>query len=388
MANKPQSRSRKRTAFIVIHGIGEQVPFETLDAFTANFINCFDKVQLAHAITARSGAGGKSWQENFIKTERAHGVPIDFHEFYWAYLTEEKITIPETIQWVEQTLAATKKYYNENVELQKKYEERRKKKRFPLANILLLLRIAAVALPFIKLLSVLVSPVSHFPFFQWISKLFHLALNKFGWVVTGYIGDIAIYTTTDEKSKYYNIRQQILNESQALVEAILNDRTYDRVILAGHSLGSVIAYDTLNRINIKANLPEGKNIPIRKFAGLITFGSPLDKIAFFFREHTRPDEYIRSAILAHLHSFKAKALSAVQSEYPVSNPIEHKLDAIPWVNYYADNDPVSGHLDFYALDEQDNVKLTLPQSWGVAHTGYWTSSDFYEDIVKRFLAHP
>jgi hypothetical protein len=379
------SRSRKRTAFVIIHGIGEQSPFETLDAFTANFIRSFGNVQLSHAIATRSDASGKIWQENFIQVEREQGFPIDLHEFYWAYITEEKITIPETVKWVEQTLAATKKYYKKNVELQKNYEERRGTKRFPLARVLLLLRLAVFALPFFQLFGILFSPFSHFPPLTWISKLSRIVLNKFGWIVTGYIGDVAIYTTTDEKSKYYRIRQQILNESQTLVEALLNDDAYDRVIIAGHSLGSVIAYDTLNRINVKANLPEGKKLPIKKLAGLITFGSPLDKIAFFFREQTRPDEYIRRDILAHLHSFKAKPLSSGKEEHDVSNPIRHKLDAIPWVNYYADNDPVSGHLDFYDIRDQDNMKLALPQSWGVAHSGYWASQDFYKDIMKRFV---
>ena len=55
----------------------------------------------AHAIAARSDASGKTWQENFIQVEREDGCPIDFHEFYRAYLTEEKITIPETVKWVE-----------------------------------------------------------------------------------------------------------------------------------------------------------------------------------------------------------------------------------------------------------------------------------------------
>ena len=385
MIPKLLSRNRKRTAFIVIHGIGEQLPFETLDLFTANFIRHFGEVKLVHAITIRSGANGKAWQENFIQVERTNGCTIDIHEFFWAYLTEEKISIPETVKWVEQTLKATKKYYKENEELQKKYEVRRGTKRFPLARVLLLLRFAAFTLPFVKFFGVLFSPFSRLPFFMWITKLFRAAINKLGWIVTGYLGDVAIYTTTDEKSKYYRIRQQILNESQTLVEALLDDDAYDRVIIAGHSLGSVIAYDTLDRINIKANLREGKKLQIQKFAGLITFGSPLDKIAFFFRERTRPDEYIRGAILAHLHSFKAKPLSDDTGEHDVSNPIEHKLDTIPWVNYYAHNDPVSGHLDFYSIHDQDNVKLTLPQSWGVAHTGYWTNQDFYEDIIKRFI---
>lgn len=378
----------KRTAFIVIHGIGEQLPFETLDSFTANFVRSLQgstDADLAHEITLRKSAGGGSWQESFVRIRRGKEADIDVHEFYWAYLTEEKITIPEVAAWVERTLAGTKKFYKQDTALQNAYEDRRNTKRFPLATVLLLLRIAAFLLPFLKAGSFLLTPFLHLPWLTWIAKKFHQLLNRFGWVITGYIGDVAIYTTTDAKSKYYAIRRQILNESQALVEEILNDASYDRVILAGHSLGSVIAYDTLNRINIKSNLPEGKNIPVAKLAGLITFGSPLDKIAFFFREQTGKDEYIRRQILEHLHSFKAKPLSFENNALPVANPLKPKLDSIPWVNYYAHNDPVSGHLDFYRIREKDNIRLELPQRWGAAHTGYWTSEHFYDDIIRRFI---
>jgi hypothetical protein len=73
-------------------------------------------------------------------------------------------------------------------------------------------------------------------------------------------------------------------------------------------LGSVIADDTLNRINIAANLKSGKAIPHKKIAGLITL--PPDKIAFFFREHSREAESVRRQIVEHLHSFKAKRLDS------------------------------------------------------------------------------
>ena len=53
MKNKSTLRKQKRTAIVVIHGIGEQVPFETLDAFAANFTKCFGDVKLSHKIVTR-----------------------------------------------------------------------------------------------------------------------------------------------------------------------------------------------------------------------------------------------------------------------------------------------------------------------------------------------
>lgn len=381
MKNRSSFDNPARTAVIVIHGIGEQVPYETLDAFATTFVKCLHNVELSHEIITRKDGNGIEWQESFVQIDHEDGPPIDVHEYYWAYLTEGQISIPEVLSWVQQTLEATKKFYQSDVELQKKYEERRGTKKFPLLYVLWLLRAAALVLPFLKLAWLIASPFSHKPLDRWL----HALLDRFGWIITGYIGDVAIYTTTDEKSKYYRIRQEILKECQALVEEILNDKHYDRVIIAGHSLGSVIAYDTLNRINIETNLNGKNSIPIKKLSGLITFGSPLDKVAFFFREHTRSDQYIRRQILAHLHSFKSKPLDFQKEDHIVRDPLARNLDFIPWVNYYARKDPVSGHLDFYDIKSCDNVELALPQPWGAAHCGYWTSLQFYDDIVTRFI---
>jgi len=37
---------------------------------------------------------------------------------------------------------------------------------------------------------------------------------------------------------------------------------------------------------------------LQKLRGLLTFGSPLDKIYYFFREHVKEDQAIRAQILS------------------------------------------------------------------------------------------
>ncbi len=52
---------KKRTAFLVIHGIGEQNPFETLDFFVTNFLKVLIKknhgkaISVKHEIKPRNG---------------------------------------------------------------------------------------------------------------------------------------------------------------------------------------------------------------------------------------------------------------------------------------------------------------------------------------------
>lgn len=51
----------------------------------------------------------------------------------------------------------------------------------------------------------------------------------------------------------------------------------------------------------------------------------------------------------HLHSFKAKSFYFSKERIQISNPLNPMLDNIPWVNYYNEDDPVSGYLDFYNM---------------------------------------
>jgi hypothetical protein len=362
------------------------MPFETLDAFTTNFVAYLkykgELFKLHHLIEPRQSPGGKVWQESYVRIDRAGKPSIDVHEFYWAYITEEKIDTMDVLKWAEETLAATTKFYAEHPSLHEAYKGRRHTAKFPLRWIVRALRVLVLLGPIFWIGGGLLSPLFSSTIAKASSKWL---VNVFRKVIVGYVGDVAIYTTTDEKSKYYQARQKILEESQTLVEEVLNEAKYDRVIVAGHSLGSVIAYDTLNRINMKVNLREGRGLPIGKLAGLVTFGSPLDKIAFFFRDRTEKGQYVRQQILEHLHSFKSRRLDTQGNAEPLSDPLKPKLDEMLWINFYSVKDPVSGHLDFYKIAEQDNIQLDLPQPWGVAHTGYWTSQEFYDDVARRFF---
>jgi len=70
----------------------------------------------------------------------------------------------------------------------------------------------------------------------------------------------------------------------------------------------VIAYDTINELLAQFNGGPGPaddrpSLPLtlpqlQKLRGLLTFGSPLDKIYYFFREHVKEDQAIRAQILS------------------------------------------------------------------------------------------
>ena len=319
----------KRTAFLIIHGIGEQNPFETLDAFVRGFYKVLEKknngknIAIEHRIKHRTGDDKIEWVENFIslvKEDRTK-CPIDFYEYYWAHRMEREITFQELVDWLIKTSDGAKKFYHENAQIVKEYEGKKDdafkggefKNYWYLKHLGLFLRFLTI-LP-----SVILKIVPKIPYIgsilEFIRPVIKVLFSKVTKTFVEYMGDVAIYTTTDVKSKHYNIRKLILYDSFKQVEALIKDKDIENIIIVGHSLGSVIAYDTINRINYLINSineetdKEAINMDLaNKIKGFITFGSPLDKTAFFFREHTSKEQYVRRQILSHFHSFKIRDL--------------------------------------------------------------------------------
>ena len=83
-------------------------------------------------------------------------------------------------------------------------------------------------------------------------------------LATDYLGDAARYLRPDPENIAY--RQEIREKGVELLEAIHNSGKFDRIILVGHSLGSVIAYDILSfawgRMRKIHQCPATKSSPI------------------------------------------------------------------------------------------------------------------------------
>lgn len=415
-----------RTAFLVIHGIGEQVPFESMDGFTRGLMQHLKQqfspasIQIAHHLIERQNPDRTAWTESFVRLSSAVDPDwsIDIHEYYWANLTEGLITVPQVWQWLEQTLRGTQHFYESHKTLQQELFDQCSipqpsslgastvtRSWYRLSRVIWHLR---VVYPLIRL-ALFLTP--QWPYWQPLQLLRNWLDRRATKAIVGYIGDVAIYTSLDRKSRYFKVRQSIIHGAQTLLESILADQTCDRVVVAGHSLGSVIAYDALNQLNIKANLVKARSADdyrsfeaqLDKLQGLITFGSPLDKVAFFFQEqlgrvlNRRPapkegealeTPYVRSQLLGHLHSFKVRR-SEQPLGYSMLNPVQEiladplKPKAFHWVNFYDCKDPISGHLHYYR--DLENIRLELSQPWGYAHNGYWQHAPFYQSIAERFL---
>lgn len=218
-----------------------------------------------------------------------------------------------------------------------------------------------------------------------ISTLTTWVLNRAASFMSDMMGDVVIYSTADVRSTNYAIRQRLLAGAVEELKLLL-EQDYDRIIVVGHSLGSVIAYDALNRIVTDLNAPGGvSQEQAQKIAGLVTFGSPLDKVAFFFREQTQDTEVVRRQILAHLHGFKSHPSNWVDQDVRIGNPVRSRLDGAQWLNFYHSKDPVSGQLDAYAVTENIPCDEMQVKGSGEAHNVYWRCDLMYKKIVTSFF---
>jgi hypothetical protein len=209
------------------------------------------------------------------------------------------------------------------------------------------------------------------------------------WFLVEYVGDVAIYVTAHKVNRFYEVRQQIKEAGQRVAGAVYSARDqttghfeYEDVIVVGHSLGSVVAYDTLNAM-INRDLSQGQQLRVvERTKALVTFGSPLDKTAFLFRSQTER-ENVRESLAA-----------AVQ---PLIRSYRFRPNR--WINIFSRLDWISGALEYYddpkvrcnpkdpdhgkAVQNIEDPDAIFPL---YAHTQYWDNKLFsdilYEEVMR------
>lgn len=507
---------RARTAVLVIHGIGEQNPYETLDQFARNLTRYLKYEGGIDDLTlSAQKIDHNDWVEAMIRLEtKTHGpqteednqsAVIDLYEYYWAPMTEDKINYKETLSWLIKTTLTPIRMLDQNVEA---IEDEPDSENLTRKAIFYreLWRIVMLYLPLAALLGVLwlwlpstlKSTLSLPTTFQdWVGRLdwrrmmaggvllvvfagsavmYWIALKQlaakwlrwfrqqdamldssvtqntliaatatafigmglgrlFGvnlkpyvtsllnWHALGtvailalarllqyfladYVGDVAVYVNVDAKAKNYAVRRAILNGATTAITRLLKDETraYDQIVVAGHSLGSVIAYDSLNELSNRCRPGEEQNdaiyatpdqivgtVPpdavikvadLDKITGLVTFGSPLDKVYYFFREYVPESQSVRSQILALLRSFRTRGLGRDYGIYQLEHYDNSQLENITWLNAWSKDDPVSGYLHFYAPIIRREFNYLIPF---YAHLSYWEDLRFYEFFSQPLL---
>jgi hypothetical protein len=189
-----------------------------------------------------------------------------------------------------------------------------------------------------------------------------------------YIGDVAAYVEPHRVDRFNALREKIRNCVFGTAEAIYRmtddgiTARYRKVIIVAHSLGSVIAYDTLNAL-LRADGVHNNHLQVAARTGaLITFGSPLDKIAYLFAIQRNTD--LQEALATTVQPLLAD--SAVRPR---------------WINIHSHHDIISGGLQYFdsaLVPHHARVENIIDPDARVpfaAHVEYWENPLLWKTLL-------
>jgi hypothetical protein len=408
------SPSVPTTAVIVCHGMGQQVRFETLEDVASAILSQASQVVSKRVGLVQSSDDLLARSELLCADSNGTRHSIHLYEAYWAPLTEGQIGLKETFKFLwdggKRGLKAS---------LQGEFKRwlfgdmrplilnRATGVKIGLALLTIVMLFALIFGWSLSIFLVLGCIVHNFWEGHSVSASIRSCTGGFGsvvwmliWIIAGwilrkaryfliqYVGDVAIYVSSYTVSRFYDIRHRIQQVGLSVAKTVYAAK-YDRVIIVGHSLGSVVAYDTLNAmINEDILKPPGTYNVRDATRALITCGSPLDKTAFIFRTQLAEDNpEVREALAASTQPL------IVDYEF---RKIPNRGPGIPgdfeWVNVYSRKDLISGSLEYYdwhpaATDSAvRNVKDTEASVSPIkAHTEYWDRSALRRELWKAIV---
>ena len=224
----------------------------------------------------------------------------------------------------------------------------------------------------------------------WVWPFLILFSAKVREILVQYVGDVAIYVQSNKLDRFDEVRTKIKEAARSVASALYTAYApksqsgdapqfqYDKIALVGHSLGSVIAYDTLNRLMLDDWLCDGALEVAERTATMVTFGSPLNKTAFLFTIQGKDSLRIRERL--------ASTVQPLIMSYP-------KFRKFKWINVFSRNDIVSGHLKFYDLPGYQNPPVPKEAVQNVkdrdaavplmAHVAYWKNKTVWTQLLNE-----
>lgn len=194
-------------------------------------------------------------------------------------------------------------------------------------------------------------------------------------VMVQFPGDVAAYISSHALDRFSDIRirikETVLKQLTAVYQAA---EQYDTVIILGHSLGSVVAYDALNALMVSDATGTTQLNVVDRTRLLLTFGSPLDKTAFIFAAQGRDTTAVREAAAATLQPM-------ILDYCPYRD--------VKWINIHSPRDIVSGPLNFYDVPglkaPPGVINLTdrdalIPL---YAHIEYWSNPLLFQTLYSH-----
>lgn len=218
-----------KQAVLLIHGIGNQRPMDTLRGFVQAVWTSDSRLHRDHAQGDGCWSKPYALSQNFelrrlTTAENEAGIRTDFFEFYWAHLMQgTKVT--HVVNWLRAVLWRKPASVPSHLKL--------------LYAVLWLLVLAGLVLSAYLAFNAAMGHKSAW-WLKWLLGL--LIVPAVTAVVTEVVGDAARYLHVDPAN--IQSRHAIRSAGMQVLES-LHQKGYERIIVVGHSLGSVIGYDLL-----------------------------------------------------------------------------------------------------------------------------------------------
>jgi len=220
-----------RQAVIIIHGMGEQRPMDTLRSFVKAVVN--------KPIRNKPDPMSRLFELRRLQAPSDRETPLtDFYEYYWAYRMRD--TGPKMLlRWFRSLLFRSP--WNIPVKLRPFYYL---SWTVVLVTLFTVLHLGLKTPTAGSVAAFVVAAISNY-------------IIAF---VYGYLGDAARYF--DPHPDNIEQRNKIREEGIALLHALHESKKYNRIVVVGHSLGSVIGYDLLRLYWSSVMAPKPDN-PVR-----------------------------------------------------------------------------------------------------------------------------
>ena len=426
-------------AILVCHGMGQQVRYETIssiaeaiqtEATELGGTSAPVQVHLSYDKGAFLARAELQWRD---KAKVNHAVHV--YEAYWAPLTEGEVTYRDTILFLLSAawngLQWSKLFRPSSFE--RWMFDGRKRMQIGRATfagiiaVLVFLALQAAVIAFVLLTlaqqyrTLLATPLPAgsknfvlvllswlaplFPGFEellrpeslgawlkdavclllWIAAIAEAFFARY--FIIQYVGDVAAYISPYKDSKFDEIRREIQNVGLNVGKTIYGFGApkatiphYRTVVVVGHSLGSVLAYDTLNALINLDNVSEktDRRDVVARTRALITFGSPLDKTAFIFRMQARTaTEWVREQLAASIQPL-------------IVSYENYRPRTFEWINIWSRMDIISGELNYY--DDPERTPNVPPcvqnkpdpeaRTFLKAHVQYWKNRLLRQELYR------
>jgi len=221
--------ARMKLALLIIHGIGEQRPLDTLRSFVKTVWENDKSIQHEHSIPGtfyKPDRLSDSYElRRITTTKNKKDIRTDFYELYWAHLMEGN-QLRHVFTWVKS--------------LWKRPSSIPKPLKIIYWGVNSLTVIFFIQLVLVVLSQSNLSSISQFnlvPIWSLIVAPLLIA------TLENYVGDAARYL--DASPKNIKRREEIRQIGVQILKKLNEDRAYNRIIIVGHSLGSFIAYDII-----------------------------------------------------------------------------------------------------------------------------------------------